>query len=489
MSWLKSCLGLVLFSGVFVLLARADNSVHILSKYTQLVTSSTLNWLPQNHYDRSRDIVIGGFENTENEEEATNGNVARSEQKSKPLFVCRVLHMGVWVSGRQREGENLCTVSIHGNVHSYEKYDLLENVDTAARVSWVYWDKFQGQPAVGAVATDTSMFVARYNQKDSLKYTHYIGTLNTDAGLGTIVYVKDDGTEGSSEEGEVLVETEPIRYELLPVKLDWSKKRIVKQKAQIMEEATISNTGFAPAVMAEAFAFNYNYSMYWGQGHAILKGLNTSISLHNGTTLPNIVWGTEERENRTAVKTVEIWLEPGVGVNLTLRANYSVIEVPYTAKLVSHYEDGDTKARSISGIRREETMTDIIHEFGPIYYLSNFSLVPSTTMLPIVQPTTSTTTTTVTTRIPPNTRSTTIASTTIPIAEIKQSKRPETIKEADQDENKIISSKKVDSNMQRDDGGPMSLKNKSPGSSAYALRSLNPLIILGILSTIFWRIT
>lgn len=39
----------------------ADNSVHILGKFRQSVTSSTLNWLPIGHYDKSRVLVVGGF--------------------------------------------------------------------------------------------------------------------------------------------------------------------------------------------------------------------------------------------------------------------------------------------------------------------------------------------------------------------------------------------------------------------------------------------
>lgn len=65
MSWQRIYLALGLF-GVALLLASADNSVHILSKY-QLVTSTTLNWLPRGHYDPSKEIVIGGFEIEETE--------------------------------------------------------------------------------------------------------------------------------------------------------------------------------------------------------------------------------------------------------------------------------------------------------------------------------------------------------------------------------------------------------------------------------------
>lgn len=80
-------------------------------------------------------------------------------------------------------------------VRSYEKYDLLENTESAARVSWVDWDKYKDIP-VGAVAPSVSesYFVARHlaeeENEDSLTQTHYIGTLNTKDGLGKITYIK-----------------------------------------------------------------------------------------------------------------------------------------------------------------------------------------------------------------------------------------------------------------------------------------------------------
>lgn len=47
-----------------LVLARAETSVHILSKYGngQLVTSSILTWIPHTQYSATKSFVIGGFE-------------------------------------------------------------------------------------------------------------------------------------------------------------------------------------------------------------------------------------------------------------------------------------------------------------------------------------------------------------------------------------------------------------------------------------------
>lgn len=105
------------------------------------------------------------------------------------------MHNGNWVAGGQKQGDKHCNVSLTGSVGSYERYQLLENVDKAARISWENWTKLYQTP-VGAVAT-SKFFVARHgvnkseNGHDLVHY--YIGTLDSQDSLGSIYYVKEVG--------------------------------------------------------------------------------------------------------------------------------------------------------------------------------------------------------------------------------------------------------------------------------------------------------
>jgi len=145
---------------------------------------------------------------------------------------------------------------------------------------------------------------------------------------------------------------------------------------------------------------------------------------------------------------VQVFLEPGTGINVTLKANYTDMEVPYTATLISHYEDGATTSRVISGIRQEETLFDIMPEFGPIYFLNNFSLVPTT-----IPPTTTT---------EPPTTTTLMTTTTTAATTMKQETHQQQTDDASdlEDENVIKLPKKTDISSMSNDGGPLSLKNK-----------------------------
>lgn len=115
----------------------------------------------------------------------------------RPLYVCRAMHSrGIWVAGVQKDKERYCTVTLHGSVESYDKYELLENVDGAARITWVHRKKYS-QAVVGAVYVD-KMLVARYkaNNEDKVdstksRYTHYIGTLSSNDNFGSIIYANE----------------------------------------------------------------------------------------------------------------------------------------------------------------------------------------------------------------------------------------------------------------------------------------------------------
>lgn len=99
------------------------------------------------------------------------------------------------------------------------------------------------------------------------------------------------------------METEPISYNLNGVKFIHTKRRVTKREPRVLAQTTIVNPGSRPAIMAEAVTYTYVETIYWGQGHAMLKGLNTSIVSHNKTKLLDMNWGLEIKQNRTNVYT------------------------------------------------------------------------------------------------------------------------------------------------------------------------------------------
>lgn len=119
-----------------------------------------------------------------------------SEPLGKALFVCRSLHEGVWITGVQLQGDDECLLSLHNVIKSYQRYDLLENVNNAGKVSWAPWSTYKNVPVGTATTGTSSMYVARYdlrkhNEQHSRRrphYTHRIGVLNSLEGMGMIFY-------------------------------------------------------------------------------------------------------------------------------------------------------------------------------------------------------------------------------------------------------------------------------------------------------------
>lgn len=81
------------------------------------------------------------------------------------------------------------------------------------------------------------------------------------------------------------------------------KKHVHNVVPKVLGYSSIKNPGSKKAEFDEAFSYvDYSY-LYWGQGQAIIKALNTSIRLSDGTRMPNISWGIPHQSNVTKVHT------------------------------------------------------------------------------------------------------------------------------------------------------------------------------------------
>lgn len=119
--------------------------------------------------------------------------------------------------------------------------------------------------------------------------------------MSALVFLQE-GIEKEYAEGEVLVETEPESYELASLNLLTSKERVQRERVALGSGILI-NEGSAAAKVDTAITYDTNYTLYWGQGKAMLKGLPTILRAPNGTILGEIQWGLTEKEERKGVTT------------------------------------------------------------------------------------------------------------------------------------------------------------------------------------------
>lgn len=111
-----------------------------------------------------------------------------------------------------------------------------------------------------------------------------------------------DEKEEEYEDGEVLIETEPIRYELNGIKFNEAKK-VVNKSPVVLGEATLANNGNKAGKIDTVIGYDDNTTVYWGQVKAMLKGLRTIIRVSSdANVLEEIEWGIPQRDFGKLVK-------------------------------------------------------------------------------------------------------------------------------------------------------------------------------------------
>jgi Protein of unknown function (DUF3421) len=217
----------------------------------QLVTSSTLGW----------ESYVGDEKQLENAVQG--GTYHSADEDSYAIHVCRVPVDGIVTTGytKQQRQKMVCVVSMSGNVNTHHSFEILMNKGNGGKLTWQPWTKFVGSVPTGAVSASgghvEEYYVARHREHKEhaehdrhhhhLQHAQYgadfiIGRFDPKINLGKIVVsapTMDREVVSSNiffaeriyskscflvfqeyEEGEILTETEPVRYELRQIKID-----------------------------------------------------------------------------------------------------------------------------------------------------------------------------------------------------------------------------------------------------------------------------
>lgn len=103
--------------------------------------------------------------------------------------------------------------------------------------------------------------------------------------------------------GRVLVEHEPVMYELTIIKLTEKRKKVLRQERKILGEVILRNDNDKQMKAESKIAYKWNYDSWWGQGKAMLKGRNTTIYFTNSSEAESIMWGMPHQEEKNGVET------------------------------------------------------------------------------------------------------------------------------------------------------------------------------------------
>lgn len=115
---------------------------------------------------------------------------------------------------------------------------------------------------------------------------------------------QDGSVDPSITGGQILVEVEPVLYELIIRKLQTSRQKIVTKKTTILGETILRNDLENTKEMKVDSVIPYTWKYYsnWGPGKAMLKGLPTTIHPSNSSETENITWGIPQEEQSDGIE-------------------------------------------------------------------------------------------------------------------------------------------------------------------------------------------
>lgn len=106
------------------------------------------------------------------------------------------------------------------------------------------------------------------------------------------------------EEGEVLVEHEPVRYELRDIKKDKLRTSSLRDK-RVLGATTLANRLEEISTIETVISYTYGKVIYWGTIEGVARGLPTEV--YENAKLPPVNlgptgWGFKTNETKTEVQ-------------------------------------------------------------------------------------------------------------------------------------------------------------------------------------------
>lgn len=185
-----------------------------------------------------------------------------------------------------------------------------------------------------------------------------VGRFDPEELLGRI-FINVGDREVAVDEGEILAETEPVRYELRDIKIDkW--RRQDKVNATVLGTTILQNSEGMSNLVESVITYEYDRSYYWGTYDGLVRGLPTTV--YELRKPMEISWGFKVTDKVIQTKTVSTNLQPGTAINVTVIGDYTKTEGPYEAMLQRYFADNDAPiSRPITTTVSEEDLLEVIN--------------------------------------------------------------------------------------------------------------------------------
>ena len=248
-------------------------------------------------------------------------------------------------------------------------YQVLVDTFGMARLEWERWDMFM-MASLGSVAYNEKTFVGEMITGQGGRR---IAELDYQRGLsGQFVVEVSLDTEETATQGWVLIETEPIKYNMENV--TFLSEKIVSSESVVLGEVRLERKegegeegGWSE--VGASLEYSWEGEETWGNIGGTVRGLPVTVTRdHRLThTWAGLTSNTSQQERLE----VRLELEAGTGLNITVLGQLLSVDQVYSAALLSVFADGSLAVREVRGVRTSQRLANIKHQHdGPLWLRS-----------------------------------------------------------------------------------------------------------------------
>merc|ERR1719225_2454901 len=227
-----------------------------------------------------------------------------------------------------------------------------------------------------SVVGDNTIFIGRHLSPGSTSWLPgAIEVPRRSSDFGVMRVFNSQGYMSEEANGDILVEIEPVRYEIeihnsMPENEPQRTKKILRSDVVLAKSSLFRfNEGRdVEARMQKVLSYDYEKSEYYGQIPGMIRALPTTIRLPNGQ-VQSALWGLPEKSQQHETIMVGHSLQHNKAVDVSVVGIRITQENPYRATLTSVFPDGSRRQRIIEGVVQSIYLDNIRPEYSRVYHI------------------------------------------------------------------------------------------------------------------------
>ena len=292
----------------------------------------------------------------------------KMEVRVKDMAICRIRDGNHLIPG-WTDSSGDCV----GEDRKEDEYQVLVDMVGMARLEWKHWDMFT-RPEIGSVAYTENMFIGRIEKNGEL----VIGDLDFGRGMnGDIRAFERKNKRTKKIEGEVLVEVEPVKYEVENITFHDEKEERVETNVNLGNITLISEEedGDTWVMVKKDLFYDNPITSYWGHVPGMVRGIPTRLEGSNDIFL----WGVRQEMVESMKYRVEVMMQGGTTEIRTMTGILVRRERLYTATLMIVYRDGIVRSHKIQATHSYSYIERLLETQGQPFFSQSGLPAPTTT--------------------------------------------------------------------------------------------------------------